>query len=179
LEKAVAAVNPNAAVVERLRPISAHLQKLTMTVSHEVADLLRLAQELESQRTRKAASLEETLKNLLTGYIKKNDPVNKAERAKPLPKDFPEESKRALPMLIRHAVVRRDQNRCTYVSAKGKRCDSQRWLELHHQIPLAKGGLTSERNLITLCSSHHRHEHTTVQKGPPEGQHNAGFPGPN
>jgi len=162
LERAVAAVNPMADHVERIRLVSETQAEIQLTVSHEVAALLRRVQELESQRTKKSASLEDVLKMLTTNHVEKHDPVKKAERAKPLPKEFPEESQRALPMPVKHAVNRRDQGRCTHVSDKGKRCDSQRWLEIHHRVPLAKGGPTSERNLITLCATHHRHEHATV-----------------
>ncbi len=159
LEKAVAAVNPEAAKVERLRPVSAKQVELRLTVSHEVAELLRRAQDLESQRTKSPASLEETLRAVLTQHLERKDPLKKAQRAKPMTNDLPQEGKRAIPMPIKHAVVRRDENKCAHVDAKGKRCNASRWLEIHHRLPLSKGGSNAVENLVTLCSAHHEHCH--------------------
>src|SRR5574338_182735 len=151
LEKAVASVNPNAKPVERMKPVSAEQVKVTVTVSPKVAEMLRRIQDLESQRTQKAATLDETLEAMAEHYLERKDPVRKAERAKP--KDsFPQESTRAIPAAIQHAVVRRDKNRCV-------ECGASRWLEIHHTKPLAEGGLTTPENLVTLCSAHHRHRH--------------------
>lgn len=40
-------------------------------------------------------------------------------------------------------------------------CSSKKDLEVHHIIPLSRGGTNSPTNLITLCETHHnaRHKH--------------------
>ena len=152
LEKEVASANPKAKPVERMRPVSAEQVTLTVTVSPRVAAMLRRLQDLESQRTKKAASLGETLESMSEFCLERRDPVRKAERAKGLPERFPEESTRAIPSAVRHAVARRDRGQCV-------RCGASRWVEIHHRVPLAHGGLTVPSNLMTLCSAHHRAEH--------------------
>jgi hypothetical protein len=72
--------------------------------------------------------LEETLEAILERDLERVDPVKKAERAK-LPKQLPQEAKKAVPAAIRHAVVRRDQNRCAYPG-----CGATRWLEISRLI---------------------------------------------
>jgi len=159
LEKAVAAVNPEAAKVERIRPVSEKQVELRMTLSVEVADLFRRVQDLEAQRTKGPVSLEDTLKAVLSLHLEKNDPLKKALRAKPIAKDLPKEGKRALPKPIKHAVVRRDENKCAHIDVKGTRCNATRWLEIHHRLPLSQGGSNAVENLVTLCGAHHSHCH--------------------
>lgn len=55
----------------------------------------------------------------------------------------------------RHAVFRRDEGRCTHIDQKGERCNSDRYLHVHHIIPVTNGGSNDPCNLVTLCSSHH------------------------
>ncbi len=54
----------------------------------------------------------------------------------------------------RRAVLARDGHRC---QAEG--CRATSFLEVHHRKPRSRGGDNSEANLITLCSSCHRHLH--------------------
>jgi hypothetical protein len=64
-----------------------------------------------------------------------------------------------LPAAIRHGVVLRDRNQCTYESESGRRCESKRWLDIHHIVQVAQGGSNDIANLRTLCSAHHRMIH--------------------
>ena len=152
-------MNPEAARVERIRPVSEKQVELRVILSHEVADLLRRVQDLEAQRTKSPVSLEDTLKAVFSQHLEKNDPLKKAQRAKPISKDLPQEGKRALPKPIKHAVVRRDENKCAHIDTKGTRCNATRWLQIHHRLPLSQGGSNAVENLITLCSAHHSHCH--------------------
>lgn len=54
-------------------------------------------------------------------------------------------------------VLTRDHNRCVQC---GKH-KSEVTLNVHHRIPLSRGGRTVMSNLITLCEHHHktRHKH--------------------
>jgi hypothetical protein len=65
---------------------------------------------------------------------------------------------RALSSEIRHRVNLRDGGRCTHTQ-DGKRCESRRWLDIHHIVLRSHGGTDDLENLKTLCSSHHRMEH--------------------
>lgn len=59
---------------------------------------------------------------------------------------------------VKHQVYLRDQGLCQYVH-QGKKCQSRYFIELHHQIPVSKGGRNTVENLITLCSAHHKKVH--------------------
>ena len=56
--------------------------------------------------------------------------------------------------VIAREVKQRDGNKC-------KICGGTNKLEVHHIIPLSRGGTNSKANLITLCEKHHdaRHRH--------------------
>ncbi len=57
-------------------------------------------------------------------------------------------------------VKQRDGNKCV-------QCSSTEELDVHHIVPLSKGGRTVKSNLITLCKYHHegKHSHMAVRRG--------------
>ncbi len=55
----------------------------------------------------------------------------------------------------KHVVFNRDQGRCTHTNIEGERCGNDRYLHVHHIIPVSHGGGNEPDNLTTLCSSHH------------------------
>lgn len=61
---------------------------------------------------------------------------------------------RGIPAAVKRAVCERDGDRCTFVSAAGKRCSESRRLEFHHVVPFALGGDRSADNIILLCRAH-------------------------
>ncbi len=69
-------------------------------------------------------------------------------------KDFQNFLRRPIPAQIRHKVHLRDKGKCTHSN-----CDQQRWLDLHHVIPVKQGGQNTLENLRTLCAAHHKIEH--------------------
>jgi membrane protein involved in colicin uptake len=54
-------------------------------------------------------------------------------------------------------VWERDGGRCTFVSESGKRCGSNRFLELDHVQPVACGGLSTVENLRVVCRAHNQY----------------------
>ncbi len=79
LEKAVAAANPKEAVQERVKYVAGNRLELKMGVSEDLMAQLRRAQDLASKG--RAASLEDTLAEVLEFYVARKDPVVKAGRA--------------------------------------------------------------------------------------------------
>ena len=69
---------------------------------------------------------------------------------------------------LRHQVIKHYANQCSHTDAHGRRCPEKRWLDIHHVIPVAKGGLNLLSNLRLLCSRHHAalHRATAYSKGP-------------
>ena len=79
----------------------------------------------------------------------KNSPFSRTVKAK----------RRPLPANLKHDLIMRDQGRCTEHDQQGNRCENRRWLDVHHVVPIAHGGLDELANLRTLCSEHHKLEH--------------------
>ncbi len=67
--------------------------------------------------------------------------------------------RRLTPAAVEHQVALRDVGRCTAVDSKGVRCESRRWLQIHHIQPVSLGGRNTAENLTTLCSAHHQMRH--------------------
>jgi hypothetical protein len=81
LEKAIVKVSPKALVIERVQYVQEDVLKLTVAISEESLSILKRVQDLESQRTGRAVSLDEAIKAMGQEYLKKHDPVEKARRA--------------------------------------------------------------------------------------------------
>jgi hypothetical protein len=54
-------------------------------------------------------------------------------------------------------VWHRDGGQCTYYGAEG-RCRSTGWLEFHHLLPFAAGGLATIDNIALRCRAHNQYE---------------------
>ena len=59
----------------------------------------------------------------------------------------------------KHEVFLRDGGRCTHIDSAGKRCSSDRWVQIHHLKPVSLGGSNDPANLTLLCSFHHDQAH--------------------
>jgi 5-methylcytosine-specific restriction endonuclease McrA len=168
LEEEVARVLPREAAPERLKPVSEDRVELRMGISKALEEKLRRVQDLESQRTGRAASMEETLEAMVDIYLEVKDPVKRAERIlkrggrQPVTGQVGSKSSEnhsPIPAAIRHQIQLRDGGRCTHVNPQGSRCENRRWLDVHHVLPRSEGGTNALGNLATLCSAHHRWEH--------------------
>ena len=65
---------------------------------------------------------------------------------------------RYIPAHVRRAVWERDQGRCTFVSASGRRCDAHRFLEFDHVDPVARGGQATIEGMRLRCRAHNQYE---------------------
>ena len=164
LREEIAKSNPVLAVATRITPKSEELSELRVGLSKETLAEIRRAQDLLSQKERRAVSIEETLKALARGFLEKHDKVKKAERAlltdkvKPAAKPIPA-GRVARPAWIDHTVHLTSLGQCQARLPDGKRCTSQRFLEAHHRVPLSHGGSNAPENLILLCEGHHKIQH--------------------
>jgi hypothetical protein len=61
---------------------------------------------------------------------------------------------RHVPAAVRRAVFERDEARCTYADALGRRCAETHRLELHHLRAFAQGGQHTKENLTLRCHAH-------------------------
>ena len=81
--------------------------------------------------------------------------VESVERIEPTATHFPS---RQIPAAIRRAVSRRDRERCTFVSATGRRCGSRDFLEFHHRRPWARNRSHAIDEITLRCRAHNQYE---------------------
>ena len=65
---------------------------------------------------------------------------------------------RTIPADVRRAVWKRDQGRCTFEAANGRRCSCRRGLQFDHEKPVALGGESNVKNVRLLCPKHNQLE---------------------
>ena len=176
LEEEVARVEPREATPERMKFVSEDRLELRLGISKAMKEKLKRVQDMEAQRTARPVSIEETLEALVNIYLELKDPVKRAERVLKRNADRtesnaaasvmghtsrvkPSENRVAIAASVRHQVRLRDGGQCTYRNQQGHRCESQRWIDIHHVQARSLGGGNTLENLITLCSAHHRREH--------------------
>ena len=75
----------------------------------------------------------------------------------PLPRTSRTLRSRHVPADVKREVWERDRGQCAFVGTKG-RCTERGFLELHHVIPFADGGLTTVANLQLRCRAHNGYE---------------------
>lgn len=158
IDREVARRNPKA-VRERVKPLAEDCFELKIKASPEFMKILERVAALQAQRGQDPSvgmSIEAGLKE----YLRRHDPVQKAERAKKktskkLCLNRVTSGRRPLTAQQKHAVFLRDQGRCTHVDLDGQRCNQDRWIDIHHVQAVSQGGSNEPDNLTTLCSTHH------------------------
>ena len=67
-------------------------------------------------------------------------------------------------------VLERDQYKCQnelIVAAKLTKCHSKKDVQVHHILPLSRGGKSEKNNLITLCKDCHESRHSHMRMAIP------------
>ena len=171
VDEECARLNPRPDAGDGAKPTGDKRIKLTVTVSRDTYEKIRRVQSLEA-RCGRDAGMERALAAATEDYLSKRDPVRKAARAKPTTeapasakpcahRDKQNRLRKPLTAGQRHAVHARDGGRCAHVGESGKRCASDRFVDVHHVHPVSKGGGNEPSNLTTLCSFHHDLVHQT------------------
>ncbi|MDZ4678428.1 MAG: HNH endonuclease signature motif containing protein, partial [Oligoflexia bacterium] len=65
----------------------------------------------------------------------------------------------SIPTQLKRQVILRDKDKCQHRYYDGSKCENQRFIEIHHKIPISHGGQNQIQNLTTLCSGHHKAQH--------------------
>ena len=184
LEKEVAKASPSL-VKERLKPIADSRYELKLGMEERLQSDFQRTRDLICKKRGKNLTMEETLRELVTYFLEREDPVKRAERAReksvkttdsleetpPQPaviasvrevgyrkaqlSNEKRKQTRSIPAKILHEINLRDQGRC---QVEG--CENKRFTEIHHLVPFGRGGEHSTDNLLTVCSSHHKMAHT-------------------
>ncbi len=163
LEQAVTVANPEARLSkEKLRPITPEYSELKIIVTVDEAKEIRRIQDLLSKKLRKPIGLKEAIILLGKDFLRKQDPVLRAEKLvtrKPIATHPQKPGRQPIRKPLLHEVQLRDRGRCTYLAKDGRRCEETRWTEIHHRLPVSLGGKNIASNLATLCSHHHKFVH--------------------
>jgi hypothetical protein len=163
-----------------LKPLSPQRYKIQLTVSAELRDKLRQAQDLLRPKV-PDGDLGVVLVRALDVLLKELRRKQYAETTSPRPQRaepaVPQASvpssvgsgvgsggdsssgggkrSRYIPRHVRREVARRDGFQCTYVDPQtGRRCPERGGLQFHHRDPFAKGGVTTADNLVLVCRGH-------------------------
>jgi hypothetical protein len=168
IDREVRRRNPKAVVRAKIKPLTADTDILQVPIPHTTTQNIERAQALLAQKTSRHQGLPETITLVFEDYVKRQDPVLKAERAqtRKTRKIYAQAEKpgKRIPLTAaeKHAVDLRDQRRCTHIGQNGERCADDHWIHYHHIVSVAQGGSNHPDNLTTLCSFHHDLVHQMV-----------------
>jgi hypothetical protein len=156
---APATVRPSLSPTKRpavVAPLAPERYKVQITVSRETHDKLRRVQDLLRHQLPDgdpAAILDRALTLLLQDLERRK----LAQTTRPRPPRGDMSGSRHVPAAVKREVWKRDEGRCAFVGAAG-RCTEQGFLEVHHVVPFADGGLATVSNLELRCRAHNLYE---------------------
>ena len=130
---------------------------LQLTIDKGTHDKLRHAQALLSHRI-PSGDLAAVLDRALDALIGQLEKQKFGATQRPRPRQGRSTNPRHIPAHVKHAVWERDQGRCTYVSQRGHRCGSRKFLEFDHVDPVARGGQATVEGLRLRCRGHNQFE---------------------
>ena len=147
-------------------------------VSEKLMIKLRRVQDLLSQEKQAPVNLEDTFEAMAQLFIQRRDPLEKAKRQKLKGKlqsivhgndnteltvdSSLQKKRRPIAAAVRHQLMLDTGGQCSYVGPVGKRCAQRRYLQIHHKIPVEKGGNNDLSNLSLLCFGHHKSVHERI-----------------
>jgi 5-methylcytosine-specific restriction endonuclease McrA len=142
----------------QVTPLSPQRYDFQLTMSQELLDKLRYAQDLLGHRV-SSGDVAQVLERALDALIAKLEQRQFGATERPRAgRRRSSGNRRYIPAQVRRAVRQRDGAQCTYVSGTGHRCTARRSLEFDHVIPVARGGEATVENLRLRCRAHNQHE---------------------
>jgi 5-methylcytosine-specific restriction endonuclease McrA len=140
---------------------------LSFSVSEEFMAKMEQVRSIAWHRLPASASLEQVFQFVMEYFVAKEDPCVRREKCNARQEaamnsrtstiSYPRRTRR-IAAAVMGEVFARDEGRCTYIGASGKRCDSTRALQVDHITPFALGGKNLPGNLRLLCAYHNRLE---------------------
>ena len=130
--------------------------KIQLTVSTAVHDKLRRVQDM-LRHTIPTGDLSEIFDRAMTALL--DDLERRRCAATSSPRSGAPGTSRHIPAAVRRAVWRRDGGQCAFMGARG-RCRETGFLEFHHVLPHAAGGMATTENIELRCRAHNAYEAT-------------------
>ena len=143
-------------------PLSPERYKIQFTASREFHDKLRRAQMLlrHAVPSGDPAAILDRAVDLLIAKLEKR---KTGTTSRPHKARETAARSRHVPAAVRREVWKRDGGRCAFVGAAG-RCSEEAFLEFHHVMPFADGGLATTTNIELRCRAHNVYESDRIFK---------------
>ncbi len=149
---------PQASLALAPKPLGAERFRIQFTATRETHNKLRELQALLRHQIPDgdlSQIFDRALGLLLADVRRKKFAKTCTPRA---PRAVKEQPSRHIPADIKRKVSERDGGRCQYTTDTGRRCDSQDFLEFHHQEPWARSQRHSVEGLVLMCRAHNQYE---------------------
>ncbi len=140
-----------------MAPLAPQRYKMQFTASAETYQKLRLAQDLLRHQI-PDGDLNQILDRALTALLESLAREKLAATERPRRGRPTAPGSRHIPVEVKRAVWLRDEGRCAFVGAKGRRCNEGGFLEFHHVKPYAAGGDSTIDNIQLRCRAHKGYE---------------------
>jgi hypothetical protein len=138
-------------------PLSADRYEIRFTAPAATRAKLQRAQDLLRHAV-PSGDLAEVFDRALTLLVADLERRRSAASERPRPARPTNPHSRHVPAEVRRVVWRRDDGRCAFVSAEGRRCSAMGFLELHHVRPYAAGGGATAATIQLRCRAHNQYE---------------------
>jgi 5-methylcytosine-specific restriction endonuclease McrA len=139
----------------KITPLSASHFEMRLTIDRETQEQLRYAQALLGHAV-PSGDVAQVLKRALGALVQQLEQKRFAKCVRSGKRTSAADG-RYIPADIRRSVWQRDQGQCTFVSAKGRRCEERTRLEFDHMQPFAKGGQTTAGQIALKCRAHNQY----------------------
>jgi hypothetical protein len=140
-----------------VRPLAPERYEVRFTASAEMREKLRVAQDLLGHAI-PSGDLAQVFDRALTLLVADLSKRKFAATGRPRRTRGQSDESRNVPAEVKRRAAARDERRCAFVSPSGRRCDERRFLEFHHVVPYAAGGLPTVENIQLRCRAHNGYE---------------------
>ena len=148
-------VSPKPAGLRPVEPLAPARYKIQFTGNAEFKEKLERLRALRPDSDL-AALIEEAVTEKLERLESRRFGKSKTPR-KSVEETDTSPSSRYIPAAVRREVSERDGNQCTFVDARGRRCNERQALQFHHDDPYARGGDHSPENIQMMCAAHNQY----------------------
>ena len=140
-----------------VRPLAPERYEIRFTASREMREKLRVAQDLLGHAI-PSGDIAQVFDRALTLLVADLSRKKFAATGRPRRSRGQSDESRNVPAAVKRLVDRRDKRQCAFVAPNGRRCDERRFLEFHHVVPYAAGGLPTAENIQLRCRAHNGYE---------------------
>jgi 5-methylcytosine-specific restriction endonuclease McrA len=129
--------------------------EIRFAADEELMELIRWLKSYLSHKYPKGASFLEIFKYAMN-YVREREDLSRRKESNR--RSNAKSDSRYIPKSVKQKVWSRDQGKCSFVGANGRRCNSKYNLQFDHfPIPYARGGPSTVSNLRLLCAKHNKY----------------------